>query len=103
GSSRLSSAEIYDPASGTWSLTGFMSTQGATWALLLPSGKVLVGHFSGGLPLSVEIFDPVAGTFQSRSLTFTSSGQTPNAAMLLADGKVLLVSGDINRIYDPVS
>jgi hypothetical protein len=61
----LASAEIYDPALGTWSLTGSMST--ARWihtATLLPDGRVLVSGGSddiagggGGALASAEIFD----------------------------------------------
>src|SRR5438874_9242157 len=43
GGSRLSSAELYDPTTGTWSLTGSMHV--GRWdlvATLLPNDKVLV-------------------------------------------------------------
>jgi len=63
----LSSAEIYDPATGTWtpagrSLNAARSTQTAT---LLPSGQVLVAdgfYVNSGIQLSsAELYDSAAG------------------------------------------
>ena len=62
GNSGLQSAELYDPATKTWSYTGDMSTNRANQtATLLPDGKVLV---AGGSPnlFNAELYDPVAGT-----------------------------------------
>ena len=60
----LASAEIYNPALGTWSLTAAMSTPriGHT-ATLLPDGRVLVsGGFAAGTTIlaSAEIYSPGA-------------------------------------------
>src|SRR5438874_9934336 len=53
GVNYLSSAELYDPASGTWSATGSLSTEDRKNAVkLLPNGKVLGaggGKVNGGV------------------------------------------------------
>jgi alpha-tubulin suppressor-like RCC1 family protein/inosine-uridine nucleoside N-ribohydrolase len=57
----LSSAELYDPTSGTWTLAGAMTTarDGHT-ATLLPNGKMLVagGENASSYLSSAELYDP---------------------------------------------
>jgi Kelch motif/Galactose oxidase, central domain len=55
----LSSAELYDPASGTWTATGSLTTaREVHTATLLPNGKVLVaGGYNGGFLSSAELYD----------------------------------------------
>src|SRR5206468_9275496 len=59
-SGSLSSAELYDSASGSWTATGSMGTaRDRHTATLLPSGKVLVagGLGNSGSLSSAELYD----------------------------------------------
>ena len=107
----LSSAEVFDPATGMWSATASMSSVRYHFAMaLLPDGRVLVagGMIDGGPRLaSSEVYDPVSGTWTpTGSLNFPRSGPSTT---LLANGKVLVAGGfngtDMRtaELYDPVS
>jgi Galactose oxidase, central domain/Kelch motif len=93
-------AELYDPATGTWSETGSMSRgRYGPKAIRLPDGRVLVigGYISGGgTTRGAELYDPTTGTWSgARSMT------APGAATLLPDGKVLALHGGSAELYDP--
>jgi N-acetylneuraminic acid mutarotase len=105
----LAQAELYDPATGTWSLTGSLAEDryGHT-TTLLSSGKVLVagGYRRGYNTLaSAELFDPATGTWTPTGHLVTA--RSDHTATLLPDGKVLVAAG-INgankaELYDPAS
>ncbi len=81
GSDTLASAELYDPASGTWTAPA-ASPPHAIYhtATLLPNGKVLVagGSASSVTLASAELYDPATGTWtadrQPRHRTRESHG-----------------------------
>jgi hypothetical protein len=116
----LTSAELWDPATGRFTGTGPMTTPRAGHvAALLPDGRVLV---SGGdswpesvrataPPVSAEIYDPDTGQFtllRSRPMARGAirGGSVHQVATVLADGRVFIAGGQEDlpghaTIFDP--
>jgi len=118
-----SSAELFDPAGGTWTATSDMgrprASLGGGSTVLLPSGKVLVADgyepdYGTAAP-SGEVYDPASGTW-----AFTGPLVMPrysaSRAVLLPSGQVLLVGGAVRsptsygtnftaqaELYDPAT
>jgi MYXO-CTERM domain-containing protein len=98
GNFTLSSAELYDPTTGTFAATGPLTTEReSSPATLLASGAVLLlgGSGMGGALSSAEIYDPAAGTFASTGL-MTAARDLPTAT-LLSSGEVLVAGGAGNN------
>jgi N-acetylneuraminic acid mutarotase len=104
GTTTNSSAELYDPSTGTWTVTGSMTTpRQFHTATLLQDGEVLVagGNDDGSGPTQVasaELYNPTTGTWTATGSMHKNRAN--HTATLLTSGQVLVVGGRTGDAYD---
>jgi RTX calcium-binding nonapeptide repeat (4 copies)/Kelch motif len=109
GGHRLSSAEVFDPATGSFSPTGSMSVpRTAAVAAPLPDRVLVAGGFkfdvNGQVLSSAEVFNPAPNTFSSAGIGSMSVPREYAAAAPLPDGRVLVAGPDASaEIFAPVT
>jgi hypothetical protein len=94
-------AELYDPLTGAFTLTGAPTEEHSTAVpVLIPSGKVLIGDLC-----NFELYDPASGIFSALPKTWGCPVHDTLGvigATLLADGKVLLLGiENKSTVLDP--
>ncbi|MFN8540478.1 MAG: kelch repeat-containing protein [Thermomicrobiales bacterium] len=102
------SAELYDPATNSWSPAASLATPRTQHtATRLADGTVLVvgGAGPNGTMYSAERYDPVANSWNPAG-TLTNAPRTGHTATLLQDNTVLVIGGDKQKSaerYNPAT
>lgn len=104
------SAELYNPASGTFAATANMTLKRHKHdATLLADGRVFISggsdeRDSEGAYRSTEIYDPKSGRFIVTGEMDSARYKHTGTSLLLQDGQVLLVGGaNTTEIFNPQS
>ena len=102
-------AEVFDPVTGTFSLTGSMAVpRHTTEATMLNDGRILIPAGFGGPSTghaSADVFDPATGTWSPTGPI--NIGRSRQGAVTLRDGRVLIAGGfsgsNSAELYDPAT
>ncbi|HYA25616.1 MAG TPA: kelch repeat-containing protein, partial [Terriglobales bacterium] len=110
GDAVTASAELFDPKTKQFTLTGNLaSARYKHTAGLLPDGRVLIAGGSDerdwhGTLSSAEIYDPRTGKFAPTSSLHDSRFKLPELAVQLSSGQLLIAGGSQElELYDPAS
>ena len=101
--------EIYDPVTEKFALTALPRFPHVEpTAVVLRDGRVLIaggrnGSYAAPPMRSAELFDPSTGTFESTGDMVVA--RTQSYAMLLADGRAIVIGGGVSKaeVYDPAT
>ncbi|MCA1684305.1 MAG: hypothetical protein LC708_04170, partial [Actinobacteria bacterium] len=102
---RTNTAELYDPATNTWSPTDDMvAPRHTTWAVMLENGRVLIpAGFSDPDPHNsdntADVYNPATGTWSLAGNL--NSRRARQGAMVLHDGRVLTGPGSQHFVFGP--
>jgi hypothetical protein len=91
GDSDGTSAELYDPVSGTWSATGNMIRPIGFPPILLRDGRVLAGDVVDGGRPGAELYDPSTGTWSATGRMVRVADFVGDTATSRRDGQVLMI------------
>lgn len=106
----VSSIELYDPSTNTWTTgPGLATPRNRHTATLLPNGKVLI---AGGYPFGsnlgfagMELYDPATNAWTAGGGLLAARAQ--HTATLLPDGRVLFMGGSgaapKGELFDPIA
>jgi hypothetical protein len=108
-------AELYDPAAGTFSLTGSLNTdRDGSSSVLLQDGRVLIvggtvttTPGNGVCTDTAELYDPTSGIFhRTGNMTEPRCDLLFGQGLVLKNGKALIVGGLSNQsaeLFDPMT
>lgn len=107
----LSSAELYDPATGTWASTGSLGTARSLFTSSLLTNGTVIAVGGQGTSLvhmpTTEIYDPATGIWTAGGTLLTS--RRAHSAVRLPSGQVLVMGGynggylNVAELYDPTT